>query len=239
MKHKIVVLTCSWKRPNITKIFIKNLLKVESLLSNMYEFINVVVDSEKSNFNVFKNTNFIYLEHNNLPLSNKWNFGLSYCKNLNFDYLLIMGSDDILTSHILKQYKIFINNSIDFMGITDMYIYDLLKKKFYYWNGYTGARLNDTIGLGRCISKKIIQELDYKLWTDGLNKGLDGSMKIKLDNLKKKINYKSVTVKCKNLNGMAVDIKGGLNITDLNKFKNLKEIPQNYNNYKIIKKITS
>lgn len=90
------------------------------------------------------------------------------------------------------------------------------KNDLYYWEGYgkNSGRYKESLGLGRCLSKNLVERLDYSLWLNDLNKGLDGSMERKISKLEnvKKINFTSKKY------GFACDIKTGNNITKLESF---------------------
>jgi len=218
-KINLTILTCTWKRPEITKIYIKKLLELEEKTSDKFNFTNIVIDSENSNIDNFINDeNFIYKNYSNTPVSNKWNFGSSLLKEIDFDYVLIMGSDDFIDSNLLVEYNKKMKEGYDLIGITDLFIYDTPTDKLFYWGGYDekSGRKNETTGLGRCLSKSLVEKLNYNLWELGLNKGLDSSMQKKIREL---VGVRSVTLTLKNNCGFACDIKGDNNITPLDTFK--------------------
>lgn len=220
-KLKVVFLTCSYKRPKITEIFRKSLEQVQKNLTNYFEFINIVVDSENTNLSVFSgNNNFDYYNYTNTPISNKWNYGLSLCENLDFDYVFIIGSDDTIDERLMIKYHELMVSGYDYFGITDLYFLDSETKKLFYWEGYdlSSGRMGETIGLGRCISKMVISTLNFKLWDNGINCGLDKSMEYKI---KKLPNLKYTTIRLEE-KYFACDIKSDFNIGKLNSYHNLK-----------------
>lgn len=222
-KFKVLFLTCTYKRPEITEIFVKSLEDIQKKTSNYFEFINVVVDSDESNLSVFKgNKNFIYHNHTNNPVSNKWNYGLSLCKNMEFDYLFVIGSDDIIDESLMVKYHDVMEDGYEYFGIEDLYFYDLYKKDLFYWGGYdkTSGRVGETIGLGRCISINIIKHLNFNIWVNGLDKGLDKSMESKIQPIP---NIKKTTLRL-NQKYFACDIKSNFNITKIKDYTNLKNI---------------
>lgn len=216
--HKVAFLTCTFGRPSISKIFKQNLLKLQSHFSNKYDFINLVIDSENSNRDLFDgDPRFEYYNHENWPLSNKWNFGVKLLQNMNFDYVFIIGSDDIIDKNVFKVYDRNLDRNPDLIGILDMYIFDIQQFKSYYLPGYPKKhyRFGEPLGLGRCLSKKMLEYLNYQLWEDGLNKGLDLSMMKRIKALSNRIS--SVTFNIKDV-GIACDIKSGDNVTKIEEF---------------------
>lgn len=129
MKKKIVFLTCTWYRTEVTKIFISCLLETQKKVSDLFDFVNIVIDSDNSNYELFKeNTDFIYHNYENFPVSNKWNYGASICKNIDFDYIFMLGSDDIINDKLLRKYYDYFKLDYDYIGILDMYAFDAKKK---------------------------------------------------------------------------------------------------------------
>lgn len=222
---KVIFLTCTWNRVEITKIFVNTLLETQKKLGDIFECINVVIDSDNSNSEIFKdNPNFIYHNYDNFPVSNKWNYGSSLCKDIDFDYIIMFGSDDIMNDSLLREYYKYMIEDYDYVGILDIFIYDILKENLFYWEGYShkSGRYGETLGLGRCLSKNLVEQLNYELWVNGINKGLDGSMQKKINNL---TNIKTINFYSKDI-GFACDIKSDTNITKLNTFIDQLEIIQ-------------
>lgn len=238
-KKKIVFLSCSYKRENVSKMFKNSLLKLQDKFSDNYDFINIMIDSEGTNLDVFSNEiNFKYFEYPNLPVSDKWSYGIQKLKNIDFDYVFIIGSDNTIEDSVLEKYSNYIENGVDIIGMTDMYVYSLEKDQLFYWGGYPKKhkRYGETIGLGRCFSKKLIDSMNYDLWDSGLNRGLDGNMTRKIDSMLEKSDQKFTKAKfsIKGL-GLACDIKGGFNISQLEDFlpnSKLVEEPLVLENYK-------
>jgi hypothetical protein len=234
MKPKLIFLTCTFNRPNITKIFRDNLLDIQNKTKDLFEFVNIVIDSDNSNYDIFKDhSSFIYHNHDNLPVSNKWNYGSSLCSSIDFDYIIIIGSDDILDESILIKYYEYMIAGYDFIGILDLYVYNILTDNLYYWSGYSEPiRKGETIGLGRCLSKQLVKKLNYNLWHNNKNKGLDSSMNTKINNLS---NIKKITFYSKDI-GICCDIKSETNITSFSKLsKKMDKVNQTATKYKKIK----
>jgi hypothetical protein len=227
-KKVIVFLSCTYKRIEISKIFKKKIIELQDSFEDDFDFINIIVDSEWSNSDIFQNeSKFLYINHDNSPLSDKWNSGLDFLKNMVYDNLVIIGSDDVIHQNVFKVYKNKINENYDFIGIEDLYLFDIDSKVMYYWPGYgeNNPRNGETIGLGRCLSKRVIEKLNYQLWNPGLMRNLDGSMMSKIK--ESKLNLNSYTFKCKEF-GPCVDIKSDQNLTNINRFRNLEITDQNF-----------
>lgn len=222
MKNKIIVVTPFYKREEVFKLFLKNL----NYLRNNNINLNAILigsDSIKNEKQLVENNGFIYLNHKNQPLSNKWNWGTQYLKNIDFEYCIILGSDDLISYNLLNRLiKIMDVNDYDVVGLLDIYFYELISKSGVYWPGYDkdNLRFGESIGAGRIYKKSLLEEFNYKLWYDYKNKSLDKNISERLMLGKKKVH---VTKMLKN--EYLIDIKGGdEQITPFDNFKNHKPV---------------
>lgn len=154
----------------------------------------------------------------NYPLSIKWNHAIKMLKQIDFDAVVIMGSDDYMT---LKTYQ-FIAEHIqryDMIGFKDIYFMD--KGKEYYWEGYTNFRKDEPIGAGRVYTKKFLEQINYNLYTTIANKGLD---RIAWNRMKHLTN--PMIVKLKDYDLKIVDVKSEGSMNSLQKLsRSLNLIP--------------
>ncbi len=218
-RYKVIFVTCTYKRPEITERIISIWENLQEKTSQFLEFENIIVDSEKTNFDIFVNKkNFKYYDYKNHPISDKWNFAVSQLIGKNFDYVIFLGSDDFIDESLIRIYYEKMNNGYDYIGIHDMYVFNTINQNLYYWGGYKqgSGRQGETIGLGRCLSKNIIEKLNYNPWGLGLNRGLDGSMQIKLKNID---NITTSFINLKRDGGFACDVKSDFNITKIKDYK--------------------
>jgi hypothetical protein len=207
--------TGMWKRPEVFEIFAKGIKQIQDNTSIIVHCI--VSGSEGSTSrNQAEKYGFHYIETNNYPLSDKMNQPLQIAKKLNSDYVICLGSDDVIELSLFNEYVYWMNKGYDFIGLLDFYFLNLPKNKAVYWRGYRGSRKGDTVGAVRCVSKWLLDQLDWELWQNGLMKGLDASMKRKLADL----NYREKKIRLKDLGLYAMDIKTEENITEFKQYDN-------------------
>lgn len=221
---KIGIYTAIWQRHWLFIKFAKWINYLEAQYPQ-HTFVNIAVGSEgDKSKQIAESNNFHYTETENLPLSNKWNRGLKAFRKHDIDYIILLGSDDFIDKKAFAQIIQSMKQGYDLIGFVDCFFYKFATKKLIYWAGYDNHRIGETIGLGRCLSSKIIKEVDYRLWEEKLNSGLDGSMFRKVD----RTQYNENKISLKSINGFAVDVKAEQSITHFELYKNAKLIEKKH-----------
>jgi hypothetical protein len=133
---------------------------------------------------------------NNSPLGAKKNYGLAQAMRKKFDYLVEIGSDDILKDEFLSLY----DWDRDVSALSD----------FIMINTEDGecrrrSKHHAYYGAGRAISRKALEEVG-NLWPDKINKGLDNNSTMILS--KKKFLEKRVS----SSEPVLVSLKSAVNI---------------------------
>lgn len=149
-----------------------------------------------------------YIEIENRPVSNKYNATINKAKELDVDGVVLMGSDDFV-SDSYWDWIYSIEDDGFVYGLKDIYFLSIRNKALYYFNGYNKKA---SVGAGRYFPKSVLEAMNWKLWSDGVNKGMDGNC----DTLLK---YKGINHKVKSMNEVGCflcDVKHTKNITDHN-----------------------
>lgn len=155
-----------WRRPHITELCFVGINRLKKHPD--FDIEAVAVLSELDMIPLCEKYGINYTMHPNEPLGAKKNFGLQYCKNFDFDWLMEIGSDDLILNELLDSYKPYFEKW-NFFGIRDA----------AYLNSETGdcRRLisKATYGAGRMIKRELLDKVEWKLWKDGISKGLDNN----------------------------------------------------------------
>jgi hypothetical protein len=213
---KILILVPIWKRPEITKIWVEGMkyfltpnISVLAILSNEDPNYNDNIEIIKDEFN--------YCFYDNNPLGKKLNAGIEYAlDNFEFDYLMNLGSDDIIHPGIWSLYDQYFKVGNKFFGLDVVYFYDKISSKLacstpYLW------------GAGRVIHREILEKIRIKgdfLYKNEFSQGLDCNSIEKVKFLLN-IEYKQVET---NDFPYLVDIKSEIGISDftlLSRFYNI------------------
>ena len=239
-KLTLVMLTCVWKRPKLTKIVMSYYSKLKEEIRDTVnlEFVAVGSEGDKSR-TICEDAGFHYFEYENQPMSEKWQHGLEMTKQYNPDGVIIMGSDDIITKEIIDFYVEKINLGYLLIGIKDFYIYESSIKKLVHWRGYgelnDAHRMDETIGLGRCLTRPLLDKIKFDVWGGlDLKRNLDGAMTNRLKEVGifpvpeekcpliirngELLRIGHIAYKLNEINGFAIDIKSKTNVTDFDRY---------------------
>jgi len=220
----ISFVTGMWKRPEVFRMFAKGIREIQTTFTDI-EIHCIVAGSEgKASRDLAEEYGLHYIETPNQPLASKMNKPLIKAKDLNSDYVLCLGSDDVIHPNLFAKYLQLINDGYDYIGVTDWYFYDTTTKKSLYWGGYTEPfRKGYTCGAGRVLSSWLLDKWDWRIWEDHQSNGLDQSMQDKLN----KTPHRSYTFSLKREGLFGLDIKSSCNMTPFYKWNNSNYIDDN------------
>lgn len=144
MSINVLCLTALYKRPEVTAICFRGLCR------NREEFNIRVLAVHSGGFgDLCREYDVIPFEHRNLPLGEKWNAGLREALKYKWDYLLTIGSDDLLSNELLRMYSW----QDEAAGINRCGILDVAtERKAIFENSYV-------IGCGRIIRRDVIERM--------------------------------------------------------------------------------
>ncbi len=233
------MVTAIWGRPNITRLFLDHFQILKEYDTERFELDLVVVGSDVgADQDVLDEYECHYIQAPNRPLGAKWNSALKKAEKLDWEYLLILGSDDLISPATLELYLSYINLGHDFIGFRDLFIYSTLTKNLKYWMGYQGQRKGESCGAGRLLHRSLVKACHFYLWEFRRNAGLDGSMMRKLN----KIEHNPAILSMKREDVMILDVKSRLN---MGSFESLPGIEQDLEkldrhfSFEIVSKIQS
>lgn len=154
------------------------------------------------------------IEHPNIKseVSFKWNIAMSYMKSLGVDAVMILGSDDsISTQYYLKTLEQ-VEKGIDLIGTESAY--------FYCGQGIDRGKLvklqgRALLGIGKTISKRILDKADWTLWRVAKGWGMDAMAQ---QEIKKHEPTKAI------IEDIIVDIKTRENLNSFNVFKKRPQV---------------
>lgn len=171
-KIKILVFLALWKRPQITELCFKGLNRLRKHPD--FDIQVLAVASEPGMIHLCEKYDVNVITHSNEPLGRKKNFGLQAARSFKFDYLMEIGSDTLVLNELLDEYK---NNFIGIHHFFGIGCCGFIDSESQACRKVGGA---STYGGGRMISRAALEALDFKIWPDGINRGLDNASVRKL-----------------------------------------------------------
>lgn len=181
-----------WKRPEITEICFMGINRLRG--AGIHEIEALAIISEDEMKPLCEKYNIHWCFYKNEPLGEKKNFGLKEALKMDFDYLIEMGSDDILKN----EYLTFFPWDIPVMSLSDFLIMDSTTG---HCRRISGKILK--FGTGRAIRKDVLPE---KIWHDKAKRGLDNTLMFRMA-------INGVTQKWFNsVEPLSIDLKSEVNI---------------------------
>lgn len=142
----------------------------------------VISDSYKVNMWCIEN-HIDHLYFSNEKLGNRWNAGFKWFENKNVDFMLFLGSDDLISDNwclTLIEYLNYTKRNI--VGSEKFYMLyvDHNERKMCIWNGYKDKRKGYSVGAGRIITRLAMETIGWQPFDNLASSGLDELMQIKL-----------------------------------------------------------
>lgn len=117
-----------------------------------------------------------WVDHSNKPLGKKWNSSFQAAKKYNPDACLFTGSSDWISDNWIYTMKPYVEK-FGLVGAPGMYLADVSTKiRVCHWAGYVGRRRGESIGIGRMISSKVLDSVQWRPFHEEIDSSLDGSM---------------------------------------------------------------
>ncbi len=164
----------------------------------------ICVGEKKTEKEVVLQEKGIWVEYKNNPLGKKWNMGFKIAQIYNPDAVLFVGSSDWISSDWIDEAYTYIDE-FGIIGKHEFTMADITKGelKTCHWLGYPKHtnRNKETIGIGRLVSRKLLDVIDFLPFDNNLNSSMDWSMYCKCikNNFKVKIltnNSKFLSISC-------------------------------------------
>lgn len=168
---KIRILIPLWKRPEVTKFCLTELKKIKS--EHEIKISCVISEEEWKGYLQEQGIEWIWAEND--PLGKKINEGVKGCMVHEFDYLMVMNSDDVFDPRLLDYYKPFFESLNPYFGInriTYVNFYTRQARDFQYEFAVLGAC--------KCVSRQTVELTKGNLYPEEKNRGLDDGM---MDNM--------------------------------------------------------
>jgi hypothetical protein len=160
----IAIMTTVWRRPTTTRIVLRH-------NGNLRHTVPVAVVSPEDpdyaeNRRTCELNGWIIVESENLPLGRKANVGLAACEELRVSGVLLVGSDDLITQDVVDYAIGQMVEGVSSVTSAQVCVLD--------WDSWQCIRLrNVSTGVGRFLSRTLLEELGWRSWPDEIHRSLD------------------------------------------------------------------
>jgi glycosyltransferase involved in cell wall biosynthesis len=200
--RRILVFIATWKRAHITEICLQILLN-NIPVNWRVEIFLLVSDKENEKIANKYQTGICYCK--NKPLGAKMNRGLKYAMGYDFEYLLQLNSDAIVTEKFFDLMETGCEQKQSIFGLGEMWYLQLPDQA-----KFVEHTEDEIFGSGRVISRKVLEQVK-KPWINEKNYGLDMSSNL---------NFRKAGYKIKSYNPnqpLLLDLKTDTNIWSFDK----------------------
>lgn len=157
---KILFFLACWKRPEITEVCFLGLQRLKAYDPDRFRVNALAVISEESMIPLCEKYGIAYVMHDNKPLGKKKNAGLNECFKHEWDYLIELGSDDLLRNEVLDLYEPLMKKGYPLFGMRHLVFYNSETAEARRYD------CADVHGLGRCMSRDMLQRVTKSVECD-------------------------------------------------------------------------
>jgi len=187
-------LTINYRRPQIFKLFCTSIKRLREEVGIDFP---VVCVSEPEDAPICNQYNIHHIIYPNIPVSEKWNQGMLYLKELGVDYATIMGSDDCMSTQCLRNIMFEMHSDVDLIGLRQLYVYDTDGK-------HRGTLRHTTsqnyFGVAKTLNRRVLDAVEWKPWAYHAprNWGMDSILSRNIaEHVKTKVAVDGIVVDCK------------------------------------------
>lgn len=205
------IITINHNRPNILNLWCA---QIKRLRYDFDSYIPAVCVSGEDDKAICDKYNVSHFTRPNNPVSEKFNVGFMHAYNMGWDYVTILGSDNLISTELMRKIVAQMDNDIDLIGINAIY--------FYCGEGVDRGKLVKLqavpiLGVAKTISKRVLDCIAWRPFPTMKNWGIDA---IGAKTIKPYVQTAEV------VEGVCVDVKTRVNINRWTLFAGQKRLPQ-------------
>ena len=210
MKTNLGIITINFGRRNILRLW---LAQIQRLRTDTDTFIPAVVVSGEEDKALCQSMSVAHVTQPNTPVSFKWNHAMYYMRDVpEVDAVMILGSDDVISTEYYLKTLEQVEKGIDLIGTESAY--------FFCGQGTDRGKLvklqgKALLGIGKTVSKRILDEADWTLWRVAKGWGMDAMAQ---QEIVKHTPSKAI------ISDIIVDVKTRENLNSFNVFKRRPEV---------------
>ena len=214
MSKSLGIITINHKRPQVLALWCA---QIKRLRNETQCYIPAVVVSGEEDKAICDQYHVVHITQENKPVTKIFNRAMGYMREQGMDYVLTLGSDDIISTVFLRNTFYLMETGVDLIGVWSFYFYCGHVRDRGKLVRLERANSKTFLGIGRTVSSKVLDKCDWTLWDVEKNWGMDA---IASKNLAK---YSITRAK---VEGTIVDVKTDVNLNSFRIWSNrLPEVP--------------
>lgn len=194
---KIGIVTANYDRHDIFRLWCASIKR----LRDSFGDIPVVVTSESMDRATCKTYNIEHISCKNRPVSRKFNFSMEAMRDKDVDYVMVLGSDDIITDGLFQTILNEVESGIDVIGTDSIYYYSL--NRYTCPHKLIKLKYKRMLGVAKTISRSVLERVYFAPWSWDRDHGLDANLS---NNIREHVRTTSF------VDGMVVDVKSKFNM---------------------------
>jgi len=148
------------KRHTVSRLWALGITRFIKAAPEGVECQVLVVASEDDSVPLCTEFGFEIHRHPNQPLGKKFNSGLQYAmEKLNWDYLLLMGDDDLISNEAWAHYLPVMQQGFPYFGFNSIYFYSPAQQKARLFSYAMQGCPDKLIGCGRVFRRDILDRV--------------------------------------------------------------------------------
>ena len=159
---KALIFISVWKRPEVTDLTYSGLDRVQSILKE--EGIDsevLVVSSEDYHTENAKKRGYHVIQVENFPVGNKFNLGMIEALKHDWNYLMEMGSNNLLSNLYVRSFAAACKENLAIFGSAKFYALQRDKKHVCIFNVKLPGGFG---GVGRGFRRDTLEAIENKIW---------------------------------------------------------------------------
>jgi hypothetical protein len=155
-KLTLLIYIVCWERYQVTETVFQQVMNLQAKLKDLFYIQPLAVISEPQLQDLCQDYLIPFTAQPNLPVGRKHNLGLKAALNMNWDYLIQCGSNNLLSEKLFQDhYAKLIESQEPYFGIKNCYFYNVFNHQLKY---HVSDRLFG--GAGRAIRRDLVEEFD-------------------------------------------------------------------------------
>ncbi len=196
---KIGIVTINYNRPRVLDLWLASTDRLRKECGSM----PVVVVSEREDAAACAKHGVHHIYQGNNPVSFKWNTGVQWLMERGVDYVMIVGSDDIVSNDLMRNIQAATGCGYDVIGVDKLYFYGNIRGRSSVFIPLQSHRM---LGVCRTISRSVLEPINGVICPKGVGSGMDALVTKTIAP-----HVRSTKI----VEGMVVDVKSRRNINRL------------------------